>query len=230
MESKDYGRPLRHPSADSLPLRYPAAHSDRRNHAYLTTASRVETEDIPTEQDRSKRHLSRRQHVSLQERILALSIDRKRRALIASVSRSVEFFKTAYFRDATWNAVNLIIWSCVEPGASLIVACLLALPKLLSTILKDGLLSSLPFRSRRTSQYQNFLDQPRDERLLKLRSMSQPKDKHGFALDDDAIALRPWGEAISKAERGEVSKPRPEDKDRIYVQKQISVHSDNRES
>ncbi|KAI0442665.1 hypothetical protein F4803DRAFT_350104 [Xylaria telfairii] len=45
--------------------------------------------------------------------------------LVASVLRFVAFSRTNSFTDATYNAVELIIWTLVEPGISIICVCVM---------------------------------------------------------------------------------------------------------
>ncbi|POS74215.1 integral membrane protein [Diaporthe helianthi] len=51
--------------------------------------------------------------------------------LISSILRFVTFSNNNSFIDATWNAVELIIWTIAEPGIYLIAACLITLRPLL---------------------------------------------------------------------------------------------------
>lgn len=55
----------------------------------------------------------------------------ERRGLIASILRFVAFSNTNSFIDATFNAVELIIWTVAEPGIYLIAACLMTYRPLL---------------------------------------------------------------------------------------------------
>ncbi|KAI1473096.1 uncharacterized protein F4812DRAFT_411594 [Daldinia caldariorum] len=54
--------------------------------------------------------------------------------LVASILRLVAFHNTNSFTDATYNAVELVIWTIAEPGIYLISACLLVYRPLLEKI------------------------------------------------------------------------------------------------
>ncbi|KAI1744666.1 hypothetical protein F4680DRAFT_405694 [Xylaria scruposa] len=54
--------------------------------------------------------------------------------LVASILRFISFFQTNSFTDATYNAVELIIWTLAEPGIYLISASLLMLRPLLDKV------------------------------------------------------------------------------------------------
>lgn len=170
--------------------------------------------------------MSTRNKISLTITFLVSSI-----GLIASIVRFVEFIATGAFDDGTWASVSLVVWSCVEAGFYLIAACLLALPKLLSTLLGGGFLSGLRIRSRGPGKYSNVSDSTQTTNALELQSVQRQKRKHGLAPEDDTMALQPQSGGVvtgaeTLAERGEYPHQMVTNKDRIYVQKQFAVGSD----
>ncbi|ROW10487.1 hypothetical protein VMCG_02038 [Cytospora schulzeri] len=67
-----------------------------------------------------KLHTTKRLKLALTFTFLIGSI-----GLISSILRFVSFSNNNSFTDATWNAVELIIWTIAEPGIYLIAACLM---------------------------------------------------------------------------------------------------------
>lgn len=60
--------------------------------------------------------------------------------LVTSIIRFAAFFQRNSFTDGTWAAVDLIIWTQVEPGVYLISACLMTFRPLLERIGRNNLL------------------------------------------------------------------------------------------
>ena len=54
--------------------------------------------------------------------------------MIGACIRMATFFQTAIFVDNTWASVQLMTWTCVEPGMYLIAACLVKLRPVLSKL------------------------------------------------------------------------------------------------
>lgn len=64
--------------------------------------------------------------------------------LVSSIVRFVTFSNNNSFIDATWNAVDLIIWTIAEPGIYLVAACLMTYRPLL-----DKLSTKVKLQTRR---------------------------------------------------------------------------------
>ncbi|KAK6821155.1 hypothetical protein PG987_015555 [Apiospora arundinis] len=103
-----------------------------------------------------------------------------KRGLVASILRFWAFSNTNSFIDATYNAVELIIWTVVEPGIYLISACMLMYRPLLE---KLGV-GRFRIGSRDRSKPYAAGDAPRP----KADSRHQPSSS--AAQEGDDIALR----------------------------------------
>jgi hypothetical protein len=74
---------------------------------------------------------------------------------VTSILRFHTFLRTNSFHDATWEAVELIIWTITEPGIYLISACLLSYRPLLDRAAKSRLLAGFVHSSSRGTGYGN---------------------------------------------------------------------------
>lgn len=74
-----------------------------------------------------------------------------RSGLITSIVRFTEFFHSNSFIDATWSAVNLVIWTQIEPGVYLISACLMTYRPLLERVARGNIVEKLTHRSSKNS-------------------------------------------------------------------------------
>jgi hypothetical protein len=73
--------------------------------------------------------------------------------LVASILRFWAFSNTNSFTDATYNAVELIIWTVVEPGIYLIGACMLVFRPLLDKVSRGSFRIGSKAKSRGYSQH-----------------------------------------------------------------------------
>ena len=98
--------------------------------------------------------------------------------LITSIVRFTTFFQHNSFIDGTWTAVDLIIWTQIEPGIYLISACLMTYRPLLERISHNGLVGKLT-RSSNTSR----TAEPKDANDLTTSIPLRPKagqNREGF--------------------------------------------------
>ena len=98
--------------------------------------------------------------------------------LITSIVRFTTFFQHNSFSDGTWSAVDLIIWTQVEPGVYLISACLMTYRPLLERIGRKGLLGKLTRNSNSGKTFDSNDTREHGDGIA-LRPRVDP-DTHGF--------------------------------------------------
>ncbi|KAI0483790.1 hypothetical protein F4859DRAFT_512428 [Xylaria cf. heliscus] len=135
--------------------------------------------------------------------------------LVASVLRFVAFSKTNSFTDATYNAVELIIWTLVEPGISIICVCVMMFRPLFEKVGLSGARSKYKATKYGTAQ----------SRRSEFTQESGLGDGTNLALGD--IAVKHHFERLSTPEdieeRGLIGIRQPTTSNQILVTTKIEV-------
>lgn len=128
-----------------------------------------------TSENRFNDYLPDRQLVSVQEiRRKTPQADKCPSGLVTSIVRFTEFFKRNSFSDGTWTAVDLIIWTQVEPGVYLISACMMTFRPLLDRVGHKDF-----FGRRKPNSGKTFDSEDTDRNNIALKPRLGP-DAHGF--------------------------------------------------
>ena len=111
---------------------------------------------------------------------------RLRSGLITSIVRFTTFFQHNSFKDGTWSAVDLIIWTQIEGGVYLISACLMTYRPLLERMGRGKLLSKL---THSLTSSKRFRSSSSRRQSVNIPLTPHPAaDSHGFQrLEPDIV-------------------------------------------
>ena len=101
------------------------------------------------------------------------------RGLVTSIMRFVSFANLNYYGDVTWDAVNPLAWTCIEPGIYLIASCLPTLRPLVVLVWRS---KHNPISSSSANRTQG--------RSGSRKTMVRPKERGFGRIENDEHELR----------------------------------------